>query len=106
KTICLNSATAGLELVCRWFGLKEGDEVIVPAYTYCASANIVLHCGAKPVLVDIDPKDFNISIAAIRKHITAKTKIIVPVDIGGWPCDYDEINALIIEPEIQAKFSP
>ena len=104
KTICLSSATAGLELVCRWFGLKEGDEVIVPAYTYCASANIVLHCGAKPVLVDSDPKDFNVSLEQIRKHITERTKIIVPVDIGGWPCDYDEINALVNEAEVKAKF--
>ena len=104
KTICLNSATAGLELVCRWFGLKEGDEVIVPAYTYCASANIVLHCGATPVLVDIDPKDFNVSLNEIRKHITDKTKIIIPVDIGGWPCDYNEINALVNEESIKSKF--
>ncbi|UKN03303.1 DegT/DnrJ/EryC1/StrS family aminotransferase [Paracrocinitomix mangrovi] len=106
KTICLNSATAGLELVCRWFGLKEGDEVIVPAYTYCASANIILHCGAKPVLVDIDEKDFNISVNNIREAITENTKIIIPVDIGGWPCDYDLINELVNEPSIKAVFTP
>ena len=104
KTICLNSATAGLELVCRWFGIGEGDEVIVPAYTYCASANIILHCGAKPVLVDIDPKDFNVSLATIRKHITPNTKMIIPVDIGGWPCDYNEINALVNEDAVKSQF--
>ncbi|MBD3637820.1 MAG: DegT/DnrJ/EryC1/StrS aminotransferase family protein [Crocinitomicaceae bacterium] len=105
KTICLNSATAGLELVARWFGLKEGDEVIVPAYTYCASANIILHCGAKPVMVDINPHDFNVSLDEIKKNITDKTKIIIPVDIGGWPCDYDQINTLVNSPEIKGKFS-
>jgi dTDP-4-amino-4,6-dideoxygalactose transaminase len=106
KTICLNSATAGLELVARWFGLKEGDEVIVPAYTYCSSANIVLHCGATPVLVDIDEKDFNVSIANIREAITERTKIIVPVDVSGWPCDYKEINEMVASDEIRNTFVP
>lgn len=106
KTICFNSATAGMELVLRWFGVKEGDEVIVPAYTYCATANIVLHCGAKPVMVDIDSKDFNISVSEIKKHITPKTKVIIPVDISGWPADYNEINALVSDPEIQKMFTP
>ena len=55
KTICFNSATAGIELVLRWFGVGEGDEVIIPAYTYCATANVVIHCGAKPVMVDTLP---------------------------------------------------
>jgi dTDP-4-amino-4,6-dideoxygalactose transaminase len=104
KTICFNSATAGMELILRWFGVQEGDEVIVPAYTYCATANIVMHCGAKPVMVDIDPKDFNISVAEIRKHITSKTKVIIPVDISGWPADYAEINALVKEPGVKNLF--
>ncbi|MBI3135928.1 MAG: DegT/DnrJ/EryC1/StrS aminotransferase family protein [Bacteroidetes bacterium] len=106
KTLCLNSATAGMELMLRWFGVKEGDEVIVPAYTYCATANIVVHCGAKPVMVDIDAKDFNISVQEIRKHITSKTKVIIPVDISGWPADYAEINNLVNEPEIKKMFQP
>ena len=105
KTICLSSATAGLELIARWFGLKEGDEVIIPAYTYCATANIVMHCGAKPVFVDIDPKDFNISLEEIKKHINSKTKIIMPVDISGWPCDYTELNELVKSDEIKTRFS-
>jgi dTDP-4-amino-4,6-dideoxygalactose transaminase len=104
KTICLNSATAGMELVLRWFGVQEGDEVIVPAYTYCATANIVVHCGAKPVMVDIDPADFNIAVSEIKKHITPRTKVIIPVDISGWPADYDAINALVQLPEIKAMF--
>jgi len=104
KTLCLNSATAGMELILRWFGVKEGDEVIVPVYTYCATANIVVHCGARPVMVDIDPKDFNISVAEIKKHITPRTKAIIPVDISGWPADYAAINKLVNEPEIKKMF--
>jgi dTDP-4-amino-4,6-dideoxygalactose transaminase len=105
NTLCLNSATAGLELILRWFGVKEGDEVILPAYTYCATANVIIHCGAKPVFVDVE-NDFNISEAAIRKAITAKTKVIMPVDFAGFPCDYDAINALVKEAAIQKLFIP
>lgn len=94
-TLCLNSATAGLEIILRWFGVKAGDEVIVPAYTYSATANVIVHCGATPVFVDVNATDFNISIAAIEKAITARTKAIMPVDFGGWPCDYDAINELV-----------
>lgn len=96
-TICLNSATAGLEIILRWFGVKEGDEVILPAYTYSATANVVVHCGAKPVFVDVNADDFNISVKEIEKAITEKTKVIMPVDFGGWCCDYDAINALVKE---------
>ncbi|MGZ3903680.1 MAG: DegT/DnrJ/EryC1/StrS family aminotransferase [Bacteroidia bacterium] len=96
STLCLNSATAGLEIMLRWFGVGEGDEVILPAYTYSATANVVIHCGAKPVFVDVNASDFNISVKEIEKHITAKTKVIMPVDFGGMPCDYDEINSLVV----------
>ena len=96
-TICLNSATAGLEIMLRWFGVKEGDEVILPAYTYCATANVVIHCGAKPVFVDTNSDDFNISIANIEKAINQKTKVIMPVDFGGYVCDYDALNALVVK---------
>jgi len=88
----------------RWFGVREGDEVILPAYTYAATANVIVHCGAKPVFVDIN-NDFNISVAAIRKVITSRTKVIMPVDLGGYPCDYDEINALVRENEIRSLFN-
>ena len=104
-TLCLNSATAGLELMLRWFGVKEGDEVIVPAYTYCATANVIIHCGATPVFVD-NENDFNISVQTIEKLITPKTKVIIPVDIAGFPCDYDEINELVNKQEIKIKFNP
>ena len=93
-TLCLNSATAGLEIMLRWYGVKEGDEVILPAYTYSATANVIMHCGATPVFVDVNAPDFNISVQTIEKAITAKTKVIMPVDFAGWPCDYDEITAL------------
>lgn len=106
KTLCLNSATAGMELVLRWFGIGPGDEVILPAYTYTATANVVVHCGATPVMVDINQNDFNISIEAIRSKITNKTKVIMPVDIGGWPCDYEQIYQLINEPGVKVQFTP
>ena len=103
NTLCLNSATAGLEIMLRWFGVKEGDEVIVPVYTYCASANVVIHCGAKPVFVDVGD-DFNISIKKIREAISEKTKVILPVDFAGFPCDYDQINALVEDVNIKSLF--
>ena len=103
-TICLNSATAGLELMLRWFGVKEGDEVILPAYTYSATANVVTHCGAKVVFVDVEKDTFNISFNEIEKAITSRTKVIMPLDFAGYPCDYNEINSLVVKH--QNKFSP
>lgn len=103
NTLCLNSATAGLEIILRWFGVKEGDEVILPAYTYCATANVVIHCGATPVLVDVED-DFNISVSAIEKAITEKTKVIMPVDFAGFPCNYEALNILVNKTEIKNKF--
>jgi dTDP-4-amino-4,6-dideoxygalactose transaminase len=102
-TLCLNSATAGLEIMLRWFGVKEGDEVIVPAYTYSATANVVIHCGARPVFVDVG-NDFNVDVRQIEKAITSKTKVIMPVDFGGYPCDYDSINALVARNDVRKKF--
>src|ERR1700741_1310891 len=96
-TLALNSATAGLEIMLRWFGVNEGDEVILPAYTYSATANVIIHCGAIPVFVDVNKHDFNISTAEIEKHITEKTKVIMPVDFAGYPCDYDTINSLVVK---------
>lgn len=103
STLCLNSATAGLEIMLRWFGVGEGDEVILPAYTYSATANVVIHCGAKPVFVDVNADDFNINVANIEKAINEKTKVIMPVDFAGFPCDYDEINTLVVKHKNQFK---
>jgi dTDP-4-amino-4,6-dideoxygalactose transaminase len=103
-TLCLNSATAGLEIMLRWFGVGEGDEVIVPAYTYSATANVVVHCGAKPVFVDVQD-DFNIDPDKVEAAITGRTKVIMPVDFGGWPCDYDALNAIVNKTEIKKLFA-
>lgn len=105
-TVAVNSWTMGMQVFLHWWGIGEGDEVILPAYTYCASANVIIHSGATPVMVDINPEDFNISVEAIRKAITPRTKAIIAVDLAGFPCDYDLINALVKEPSIQAQFSP
>jgi len=104
STLCLNSATAGLEIMLRWYGVQKGDEVIVPAYTYSATANVVTHCGAKVVFVDTNKNDFNISIEKIEKAITSRTKAIMPVDFAGLPCNYDAINELVKRKDIRKKF--
>ena len=105
-TLCVNSATFGLEHILRWFGVGEGDEVIIPAYTYCATGNVVLHTGAKPVIVDVNPDDFNISLDKIKAAITERTKVIIPVDIGGLPAFYDEIFEIVNSDEIKSLFKP
>lgn len=105
-TVCVNSWTMGMEVVLRWWGIGEGDEVIIPAYTYCASANIIVHTGAKPIMVDINTDDFNISVEAIKKAITPRTKAIMGVDISGFPCDYDKIYELVNSETVKAQFAP
>lgn len=105
RVLNVSSASAGLELILRWFGIGPGDEVIVPAYTYTATAEVVLHCGAKPVMVDVGD-DFLITPDNIRKAITPNTKVIIPVDIAGLPCDYDDINRIVNEPAVREHFHP
>lgn len=100
---CCNSATSGLMLLLHWYGVTRGDEVIVPAYTYAATALAVLHVGATPVMVDCG-NDFNMDVAKIREKITANTKVIIPVDIAGWPCDYEQIFDLVKEAGIKSQF--
>ncbi len=102
-TLCLNSATAGLEIMLRWFGVTKGDEVILPSYTYSATANVVIHCGATPVFVDVKD-DFNLDPDKVRAAITKNTKVIMPVDFGGWPCDYDELNTMVREASLRSIF--
>lgn len=104
-TLCLNSATAGLEIMLRWFGVKEGDEVILPAYTYAATANVVVHCGARPVLVDVNASDFNINVENVKAAITSKTKVIMPVDFGGLPCDYTALMEVVNSGDVKSKFN-
>lgn len=105
NVLAVNSWTTGAELLLYWFGIKEGDEVIVPVYTYCATANIVRHRGAKVIMVDIT-SDFGIDISKIEAHITEKTKAIIPVDVGGLPIHFDELKAIVNKPEVKNKFTP
>ena len=103
--LCCNSATSGLLLALHWFGVTKGDEVIIPSYTYAATALAVMHVGATPVMVDV-ASDFNISVEKIREKITGKTKAIIPVDVAGWPCDYDELYSLVNDSGLRQLFIP
>src|SRR5690606_3048722 len=81
-TVAVNSWTMGMQVLLHWWGIGPGDEVILPAYTYCASANVIIHAGATPVMVDISPEDFNIDSEKIKQAITQTTKAIIAVDIA------------------------
>jgi dTDP-4-amino-4,6-dideoxygalactose transaminase len=105
NVLAVNSWTSGAELILYWFGIKEGDEVIIPVYTYCATANIVRHRGAKVVMVDIS-SDYGIDISKIEKHISSSTKAIISVDVGGLPVNYTELNSLLNKPKVRELFSP
>ena len=91
STVCLNSATAAVELTLRVLGIGEGDEVITSAYTYTASASVIVHVGAKPVLVDTQKDSFEMDYDALENAITERTKAVIPVDIAGKICDYERI---------------
>lgn len=95
KAVALNSATAAMELTLRVLGVGAGDEVIVPAYTYTATASVVHHVGAKIVMVDVAPDSFEIDYDRIADTITERTKVVMPVDLGGVMCDYDRIFAAV-----------
>jgi dTDP-4-amino-4,6-dideoxygalactose transaminase len=103
--VCVNSWTSGAIMMLKWFGVKAGDEVIVPAYTYCATALCVLHCGATPVMVDTGD-DFDIDPKAVYKAISHKTKAIIAVDIAGWPCDYERLNKIVRDDDTRSLFVP
>lgn len=102
-TVAVNSWTMGMQVLLHWWGIKEGDEVILPAYTYCASANVIVHAGAKPVMVDLNLEDFNINAEKVRAAITPNTKAIIAVDIAGFPCDYDQLYSIIEEKKSEFK---
>ena len=95
KTVCLNSATAVLELTLRVLGIGEGDEVIVPAMTYTASCSVIYHVGAKAVIVDIAEDSHEMDYGALADAITENTKAVIPVDLAGIPCDYDKIFEVV-----------
>lgn len=95
KSVCLNSATAALELNLRVLGIGVGDEVITSAYTYTASASVIAHVGAKIVLVDTAPDSYEMDYEKLAEAITEKTKAIIPIDLGGIPCDYAKIFEIV-----------
>jgi dTDP-4-amino-4,6-dideoxygalactose transaminase len=101
--LCVNSWTSGAMLMLRWFGVGPGDEVVIPAYTYSATALCAMNLGADVVMVDV-LDDFTIDPAALAAAITPRTKAVIPVDIGGWPADYDAIRAVL--EEARAGFVP
>jgi dTDP-4-amino-4,6-dideoxygalactose transaminase len=105
NVLCVNSATSGLMIALKWFGIGPGDEVIVPVYTYCATALAVHHLGAKVIMADVND-ELNIDIDGLKRLITSSTKAIIPVDFAGFPCDYDKINQLVNSPEIVKRFRP
>lgn len=95
KCVCLNSQTACAEMVLHVLGVGPGDEVIVPAYTYTASASVIAHVGAKIVMIDSQKDSLQMDYDALESAITEKTKAIIPVDLGGVPCDYDRIFEIV-----------
>ena len=95
RAVCLNSQTACGEMTLRVLGVGEGDEVITSAYTYTASASVVCHVGAKLVLVDTQKDSLEMDYNKLEAAITEKTKVIIPVDLGGVPCDYDRIFSIV-----------
>lgn len=105
RALCVNSWTSGAILVLKWLGVKAGDEVIIPAYTYAATALAVIHAGATPVMVDISD-DLTIDVSKVREAITPRTKAIIPVDIVGLMCDYDALFDLVERADIKALYTP
>lgn len=95
RAVCLNSQTACAEMALRLLGVGEGDEVITSAYTYTATASVICHVGAKPVLVDTRQDGLEMDYVQLERAITEKTKVIIPVDIAGVPCDYDRILSIV-----------
>lgn len=95
RAVCLNSQTACAEMALRILGIGEGDEVIVSAYTYTASASVIYHVGAKVVFVDVQKDSLEINYEELEKAITEKTKAIIPVDLAGIPCDYNRIFSIL-----------
>ena len=95
KAVCLNSATACMELVLRLLGVGPGDEVITCAYTYTATASVTCHVGAKVVMVDTAPESFEMDYSKLTDAITERTKVIIPVDLAGVVCDYDKVYAAV-----------
>lgn len=95
RAVCLNSQTACAEMTLRLLGISEDDEIIVPAYTYTATASVVCHVGAKLVMVDVQKDSLEMDYNKLANAITEKTKVVIPVDLGGVPCDYNRIFSIV-----------
>lgn len=106
RCVCLNSATAAMEMVLHLVGVGPGDEVIVPAYTYTATASVVRHVGATLVMVDSQKECVEMDYEQLPGLITERTKVIVPVDLGGIVADYEKVMEIVNRPEVRAKFQP
>lgn len=104
RTLCLNSGTAAMELVLHAFDIGPGDEVIIPSYTYCATAHVVKKCGATPVMVDILPDEASIDPRKVEAAMSERTKAIIPVDVGGLPSDQEAIMELVRDETVRAGF--
>lgn len=103
--VCVNSWTSGAMLALKWFGVGAGDEVIIPAYTYAATALCALNIGARVVMVDV-LDDFTLDPEQLERAITPRTRAIIPVDLGGWPADYDRIKSILEDEQVRSRFSP
>lgn len=103
--LCVNSWTSGAMLMLRWFGVGPGDEVVIPAYTYSATALCAMNLGATVVMVDVED-DFTVSAEKLRAAVTERTKAVIPVDMGGLPADYDAIRRVLAEPAVAGMFHP
>ena len=103
EVLCVNSWTSGAMLALKWYGIGKGDEVIIPAYTYAATALCVMNLGAKPVMIDVK-NDFTIDEKQIDEKINSRTKAIIPVDLAGLPCSYNEIYDIINKKTNLEKF--
>ena len=106
KTVCLNSATAAMEMVLHLLGIGPGDEVIVPAYTYTATASVVRHVGATVVMVDSQKECVEMDYGKLADAITERTKVIAPVDLGGIVAAHERVLEIVNRPEVRAKFTP
>ena len=106
KSVCLSSATAAMEMVLHLLGVGPGDEVIVPAYTYTATASVVRHVGATLVMVDAQKDCVEMDYEQLPGLITERTKVIVPVDLGGIVANYEKVFEIVNRPDVKAKFRP
>lgn len=106
RTVCLNSATAAMEMALHLLGVGPGDEVIVPAYTYTATASVTQHVGATLVMVDSQKDCMEMDYDKLAEAITERTKVIIPVDLGGIVANYERVLEIVNRPEIRAKFRP